>query len=175
MQEKDAIIKAKDEQIAQLKEAYDFLQTQVNALRRMIFGSKSERYPDPEHKQLSLLDENSFANADIQGSLIPEAEVTVGAYLRKKKIKTNKELPRQTELIKIPEAEMRCSCGACKKVIKTEVKELINYIPAVVEIIEQHREVAACPVCQEGVVTALAPLQILLKVGVSESFLAYSS
>lgn len=169
----ESIIRAKDEQIIQLKEAYDFLQTQVNAMRRMIFGSKSERYLDPANKQPSLLDDNSFADADIQGSLIPEAEVTVAAHVRKKKTKNYKDLPRRTELVRVPEAEMRCSCGACRKVIKTEVKEVINYIPAVVEIIEQHREVAACPVCQEGVVTAPAPLQILPKVGVSESFLAY--
>ena len=37
---------AKDMQIAHLKESYDFLQSQLDALKLMIFGSKSERFID---------------------------------------------------------------------------------------------------------------------------------
>lgn len=167
------LIKTQAVQITQLQEAYDFLHTQFEVFRRMVFGSKSEKYIDPESKQLSLLDEsNIFTDADAHGAQIPEPDIQVAAHTRKIKPKPTKVLPRRIEVIRIPESEMICSCGSCKRVIRTEYKELINYIPAKYEIIEQHREVAACPICQGGVVTAPAPLQILPKVTVTEEFLS---
>ena len=164
---------AKDMQIAHLKESYDFLQSQLDALKRMIFGSKSERFIDPESKQPSLLDDQDFSEVDAAGAEIPENLIQVAPHSRKKKVNPHKSLPRRKVIITLTEAEMLCGCGACKDVIRTEVKEIINYVPAVFELIEQHRQVAACPKCKEGVVTAPAPLQILPKIGVSESFLSY--
>ena len=161
------------EQNKELKQAYDFLQSQLDALKRMIFGSKSERFIDPESKQLSLLDDQDFSEIDSNGARIPEKLIQIASHSRKKKVNPHKSLPRRKMIITLTEAEMLCECGACKDVIRTEVKEIINYVPAVFEIIEQHRQVAACPKCKEGVVTAPAPLQILPKVGVSESFLSY--
>ena len=170
---KDEIIRAKDMQIAQLKESYDFLQSQLDALKRMIFGSKSERFIDPESKQPSLLDEQDFSDVDATGAEIPGKLIQVSPHSRKKKVNPHKSLPRRKVIITLTEAEMLCECGACKDVIRTEVKEIINYVPPIFELIEQHRQVAACPKCKEGVVTAPAPLQILPKVGVSETFLSY--
>ena len=170
---KNEIIQAKDQQIEQLKDAYEFLQSQLDALKRMIFGSKSERFIDPESKQPSLLDEPEFSELEADGAEIPEQLTKVAPHTRKKKVNPHKSLPRRKVIIMLTEAEMLCGCGACKELIRTEVKEIINYVPAVFEIIEQHRQVAACPKCKEGIVTAPAPLQILPKVGVSESFLAY--
>jgi transposase len=161
------------EQIKELKQAYDFLQTQVDALKRMIFGSKSERFIDPESKQPSLLDEQDFSDVEATGVQIPEKLIQVAPHSRKKKVNPHKSLPRRKVIITLTEAEMLCECGTCKDVIRTEVKEIINYVPAVFELIEQHRQVAVCPKCKEGIVTAPAPLQILPKVGVSESFLSY--
>jgi transposase len=168
-----AQILAKDIQIVHLKEAYDYLQSQLDALKRMIFGSKSERFIDPDSKQPSLLDEQDFTNVDATGAKIPEELIQVAPHSRKKKVNPHKSLPRRKVIITLTEAEMLCECGACKDVIRTEIKEIINYVPAVFELIEQHRQVAACPKCKEGIVTAPAPLQILPKVGVSESFLSY--
>lgn len=175
-QQKDSIISQLTEQLKQRDEAYDFLYQQIQELRRKIFGSQSERYidVDPEAKQLSLLDDNDlFAKAEAKEAITLEHEIEVSTHSRKKKTVSTKELPRQVVTIKIPEQEMLCSCGVCKQVFKTEVKEILHYVPAVFEIIEQHREVASCPVCKDGIVTAAAPLQILPKVAVSEEFLAY--
>jgi transposase len=156
-----------------LNESHEFQQSQIEALQRMVFGSKSERFIDPENKQASLFDENNLHPTDTAGAQISDADIQIAAHSRKKKTKQTKELPRRIEVIPIPETEMICSCGSCKKIIKTEVKELTNYVPAVFEIVEQHRQVAACPVCQEGITTAPAPLQILPKIGVTEEFLSY--
>ena len=160
-------------QIQELKQAYELLQSQLETFKRMIFGSKSERFIDPDSHQPSLLDDLEFTELEAAGEQTPESEIQIAAHTRKKKVNTDKVLPRRILLIPLTKAELACECGACKRIIRTEVKEVINYIPAVFEIIEQHREVAACPKCENGVVIAPAPLQILPKVGVSESFLSY--
>jgi transposase len=170
---KDSIINQLSERLKQRDEAYDFLYQQIQELKRKVFGSQSERYiDDPESKQLSLLDDNDyFAESEAKGNI--EVDIEVPAHSRKKKSILTKDLPRQVVTIKIPEQDMICGCGTHKRVFKTEVKEILHYIPAVFEIIEQHREVASCPTCKDGLVTAPAPLQILPKVAASEEFLSY--
>jgi len=161
---------------AQYQEAYDYLQEQMIALRRKIFGTSSERYPDPENKQQSLLDDNNaiFAGAESKGDQLAESDVQVAAHIRKKKPKSTEDLPRRIEIIHLPEADKICSCGSCKSIIRYETKELFHYQPAVVEIIEQRREVAACPQgCDGSIITAPAPLQILPKIGATEEFLSF--
>jgi len=158
----------------QYAQAYDSLKHQINELRRHRFGKKSERYIDPEHPQLSFLDDNAslFSQEEAKGNLI-EDNVTVAAYTRKKK-KSEKELPRRIEIIPATEEQKRCTCGCQKKVIRYETKELINYQPAVFEIIEQRREVVACSNgCDGAIKTAPAPLQVLPKISVTESVLAF--
>lgn len=160
-------------QIQELKQAYELLQSQLETFKRMIFGSKSERFIDPDSHQPSLLDDPEFPELESIGEQVAEEQIQIAAHIRKKKVNSNKVLPRRQVLIPLSEEELICECGACKKVIRTEIKEIINYIPAVFEIIEQHREVAACQKCENGIVIAPAPLQVLPKVGVSENFLSY--
>ena len=97
----------------------------------------------------------------------------MASHTRKKK-KSEKELPRRIEIIPATEEQKRCSCGCQKKVIRYETKEIINYQPAVFEIIEQRREVVVCEKgCDGAMMTAPAPLQVLPKISVSESFLSF--
>src|SRR5580692_8522787 len=79
--------------------AYDQLQHQLKELLRNRFGKKSERFIDPEHPQLNLLEDNThlFAEAEAAGDTI-EDEVQVASHTRKKK-KSEKELPRRIEII----------------------------------------------------------------------------
>jgi transposase len=159
----------------QYAQACDFLQHQINELRRYRFGTKSERFIDPEHPQLSLFEENAhtFPEAEVKGDAL-EDEVKIAAHTRKKKSKSGKDLPRRIEIIPVSEADMQCSCGCQKKVIRYEKKEILNYQPAVFEIIEQRREVVVCDNgCDGAIMTAPAPLQVLPKISVSESFLAF--
>lgn len=166
-----ALLTARCEQYAQ---AYEYLQEQILNLRRQMFGSKSERFIDPENKQQSLFDSNDvFANADMEQA---ENTVTeVSTHTRKKKSKTsNEDLPRRIEIITLNEHDKQCTCGACKNIIRYETKELIHYVPAVLEILEQRREVAACPRgCDNSMVTAKAPLQILPKTKATAEFLSF--
>lgn len=165
-------LKQRCEQYAQ---AYDSLQHQLKEHLRNRFGKKSERYiEDPANPQLSLFGDNSeiFSAADSLGNALEET--TVATHTRKKKQKAAKELSRRIEIIPVSEENKQCSCGACKTVIRYETKESVHYEPAVFEILEQRREVVACPNgCDKAIITAPAPLHVLPKARVTEEFLAF--
>lgn len=171
LEAENALFKARYEQYAQ---AYEYLQDQFKNLQRQIFGKRSERFIDPENKQQSLLDGITFTDVDTSGESKAETSTQVAAHSRKKKTKLNKDLPRRIEIITLPESAKLCSCGYCKNIIRYESKELINYHPEVFEIVEQRREVAACPKgCDNSIITALAPLHVLPKTKATESFLSF--
>lgn len=168
-----ALLNARCEQYAQ---AYDYLKEQMLEMQRRIFGKKSERYVDPENKQLSLLDDVTavFANAEITGEQLPESTTQVAAHTRNKKSLVEKELPRRIEIVHLSDEDKMCTCGLCKTIIRYETKDLLHYQPPVIEIVEQRREVAACAnCCDNSVVVAPAPLQILPKTKATEEFLSF--
>lgn len=160
----------------QYVQAYDSLKNQLSELLRHRFGKKSERFMDPENHQLDFLRDNAaiFAAAEAAGEAIPDEEISMPLKAAKKKKHAAKELPRRIEIIPLSEADKTCACGACKTVIRYETKELLHYQPAIFEMIEQRREVAACPKgCDGEMITALAPLHILPKAKVTEAFLSF--
>lgn len=158
----------------QYAEAYEYLKEQILELRRQRFGKKSERYVDPENNQLSLLSDigADFAAADTEK--LVDVTTQVSSHTRNKKSKTEKELPRRIEIIPLSNADKICACGTCKTVIRYETKELLDYYPAVLEMVEQRREVAACPNgCDNSIITAPAPLQVLPKIKATAEFLSF--
>lgn len=162
----------------QYAQAYDALQHQVKELLRNRFGKKSERFIDPENRQLNLFEDTQelFAKADALGEQIPDEEIQVASHSRKKKSKVEKELPRRIEIIPVREEDKLCGCGcgSCKTVIRYETKELLHHMPAVFEIVEQRREIVACPKgCEGSLITAPAPLHVLPKAKVTEDFLSF--
>lgn len=170
---KNQILEKRCEQYAQ---AYDLMLAQIKDLQRNRFGKKSERFIDPEHPQLSLLDNpNKFSAADAVGDNTVSDELTVKSHVRKKKNnKHEKNIPVRIEIIPVPEEHTHCSCGQCKQVIRYETKQLIHYQPPVHEIIEQRREVVACAHgCDGEIISAPAPLHVLPKVKATEEFLSF--
>jgi transposase len=160
----------------QYEQAYDSLQHQVKELLRHRFGKKSERFIDPENKQLSLLEENDiFAKADFETDSVDETTTIIPAHSRKKKSKSSHaDWPHRIEIIPVDDGNKQCSCGMCKAVIRYETKELIHYVPPIMEILEQRREVVACPKgCDGQIITASAPLCILPKIKVTPELLAF--
>jgi transposase len=68
-----------------------------------------------------------------------------------------RELPRRKRTVKVPEAQRICPrCGATLIVIGYRPSgEILEFVPAHFEVIEEQREKLACPHCPEqGVVTA---------------------
>jgi transposase len=172
LENKNHLLEKRCDQYAQ---AYDSLLAQIKELQRYRFGKKSERYIDPEHPQLNLLDndQDKFSNADAAGETITD-DVQVAAHARKKKNKPEKEIPTRIEIIPVSDEKKQCSCGKCKQVIRYETKQLIHHQKAVHEVIEQRREVVACvDGCNGEMVTAPAPLHVLPKVKATEEFLAF--
>lgn len=131
----------------QYSQAYDSLKEQIREMQRHRFGQRSERYIDPAQTQLNLWQDNNaiFSSVEALGELLPEETSQVSAHTRKKKNKTEKELPRRIEIIPLSDEDKQCTCGSCKTVIRYETKESVHYQPCVIEIVEQRREVAACP------------------------------
>lgn len=147
----------------------------MNELRRHRFGKKSERFIDPEHPQLSLLEDNAaiFAEAEAKGDAIND-EIQIASHTRNKKKKLKNELPRRIKIIPVSEADKTCACGLCKTVIRYETKESIHYQPPIHEILVQKREVVACAKgCDGQMITAPAPLHVLPKARATEEFLAF--
>lgn len=142
--------------------AYEELKYQVQALLRNRFGKKSERFKENESPE-----SESGAEGSTDGTEKNKSP-------NKRKAAPRKPLTRRIEIIPLSDAQRICLCGCEKKVIRYESKDILNYQPAIFEIIEQKREVAACPNgCDGSMVTAPAPVQILPKTGVSDSFLAF--
>lgn len=142
--------------------AYEQLKHQVRDLLRHRFGTKAERFVDdppatePESKSDEGEDEESPPKSN------------------KKPHKPLKPLDTRIVIIPVPDAERMCPCGCQKTVISYESKQIIHYEPPVFEIIEQKREIMACPEgCDGAMVTAPAPLQVLPKSKASESLLAF--
>lgn len=149
--------------------AYDQLKQQVMELQRYRFGKKSERFIEDSNLQLDLF--GAPAALPTENESTPS--ITVAPHQRKKRQEKNKDIPRRIEVIAVDEDKKQCPCGQCKTVIRYETKTLLHYEPPVHELIEQRREVVACPKGCEGVITALAPLHILPKAKVSEEFLSF--
>lgn len=159
----------------QYMQAYDQLQHQLKELLRNRFGKKSERFIDPENPQSSLFGDNdTFSMGNAAGESITEAEIQIPAHLRKKRNKSEKDLPRRIEIIPLSEQEKMCSCGACKEVISYETKESLHRQPEIYEIVEQRREIAVCPKgCDGSMITAPSPLHVLPKIKATEEFLSF--
>lgn len=167
-----SILESRCEQYAQ---AYDSLLAQIKELQRYRFGKKSERYIDPEHPQLSLIDsnQNKFTTADAAGESVAD-DVQVVTHARKKRNKSDKEIPVRIEVIPVTDELKQCACGKCKQVIRYETKRMVHHQKAVNEVVEQRREVVACvDGCDGQIVTAPAPLHVLPKVKATEAFLSF--
>lgn len=153
--------------------AYDVLQHQVKELLRHRFGKKSERFMDDNNPQLSLFGDLSRLSSTLDETNEKD-EIHVKSYSRTKKGKKEKDIPKRIEIIPVSEEQKQCSCGSCKTVIRYETKYLIHRQPEIYEIIEQRREVVACPKgCDHSVLTAPAPLQLLPKIKATEEFLSF--
>lgn len=151
--------------------AYDYLLQQFNQLKRAQFGSRSEKYNDPDHPQQSLFDDRQPESENNTISSDESNVVDISSYKRRKK-KRNKEPIKR--VIIIPATDKVCRCGREKKVIRHEVREFYHHQPAVFEKIEQRREVVACASgCSGSIDTAKCPKHVLPKIKASHSLLSH--
>lgn len=151
--------------------AFERLNHQVKELLRNRFGKKSERFIDPTTPQQDLFSSLPPTEQPIEET---QEETTVAAHTRKKRKNKTNNLPRVIKIISVPESERTCACGCQKIVINYEPKDILDYQPATLQVIEQRREIMACPKgCPDEMITAPAPKHILPKVKASENLLAH--
>ena len=148
----------------------DQLQHMLLEARRNRFGVKSERYDNPFQESLNFGQNHSGLHENL--NQLPQT--LVPTHKRKKKSKSNKVLPRRIMIIPVAEKERQCACGKQKQFIRYAITEKLDYKPAPFEIVEEQREVLACPQeCKKSMVTANVPKRILPKVPVTENLLAH--
>ncbi len=111
-------------QRAQSDEALAILTSQIIDMRRNRFGSKSERYTDPENPQFSLYDviEGEYTEFDGDGD-DEEGEsssnvVNIKSFKRKKKRnrKFSEHITRIETIVPVDEDNRTCHCG-CQKIV----------------------------------------------------------
>lgn len=150
-------------------EEYEKLRQAFLSSQRQAFGKKSERFVD--EAQLPLFEK------EIDQKEIKESDIEKITYTRKKKKDKQADmslLPQREEIIEVPKEQKVCGCGNEKQVIRYETKHILNYQPAIVEVIVQKREVCACKKgCDTSIVTAAVPKHILPKCRASESLLSH--
>lgn len=159
------------------EESNNSLREIIKQFQRHRFGSKSERFNDPDLPVQGDLLAEVFSEDKIKARAEePEEDdkvISIAAHKRRKK-KTSKfptNLPKREEIIKVEDNV--CSCGKKKVLLRYEESSFINQIPERYEEVVQKREVLVCPdSCPGSIVIAPNPLRILPKAQVTEEFLA---
>ena len=140
--------------ITGLQQRMQQLEHYVEQLLRSRYGPRSERV-DPS--QLQLFDA-AATTAEISASKADETDAVVVKEHRRRGGGRNKlpaHLPRETIEHDLPEAQQCCpECGAQRQRIGCETSEQLEFVPAVLKVIEHVRWKYACRTCQEHVAVA---------------------
>lgn len=139
------------------------LEHRLEQLLRARYGPSSEK-ADPAQMLLFAKDLLESQKEDVSTE---EPETSVEETPRKHKghgRRRRPDLPRERIEHDIPEEEKTCPCCGERRVcIGEEISEQLEYIPAVVKILEHVRLKYACPKCEAGVTTAEKPSQPIEK------------
>jgi transposase len=141
------------------------LKCQLEALRRRIFGRKSEKV-DPN--QLALFEDltRQLEEAEAQQASSPEAAENHGKVNGKAKGHGRKPLPADLprERIELPPAERDLTCPQCNQAkvkISEKITEVLDYVPASFVVRQYVRPEYMCKGCEsEFTIADLPPLPI---------------
>lgn len=159
------------------------LKEQVQSLRALIFGRKSEKSKSENGTEQFLMDfgEDSDITVAVEDAVTTPETIEIPAHARVKKGRKPlaEHLPREERVIDIPDADKVCECGCMKTVIGCEKSEQLEYIPAKHKVIVNVRPKYACRKCEgtesNGSTVMIAPMpeQIIPKSFATASLLAY--
>jgi transposase len=164
--------------------AYRVLEEKYLALTQLLFGRSSEKLSEEDHRQMRLFNE-AEDGGDEQHSAVPEAEpqIEVAAHTRTKRgrKRASEDLPRVDERHELSEQERCCPCcGEQRPLIREEISEETEIVPAKVFIRRHIRPVYGACRCQEfvdsgaaAVVRAPMPERMLPGSGAGCSLLAF--
>ncbi len=147
---------------AQLSTRNSELERIVAHLKHLVFGRKSERGRDDDHPELPFPEaEPAEPPPPPHVDEAADEEYEEITYKRRKRGATriSKDLPRDVQRLELAEADRRCRCcGEVMAPIGEERSERLDYMPAVLKVIETVRVKYACKKHEEaGVATAPPP------------------
>ena len=156
---------------------YETLNEKYRVLLFHRFSRSSEKYfESKDQKQL-------FDEGESQAETAVQPETTeVKSYQRKKSGRKplDPNLPRETEIIDIPESEKICACGAKLTKIGEEKSEKLHIIPQQIFVVETIRPKYACRCCEgtsdeeaKAVKIAPVPLSIIPRSIASSDLLGF--
>jgi transposase len=168
IREKEATFKqhiaSKDTRITQLEQNYQYLLEQFRLAQQRQFGKSSEAEPN----QLGLFNEAEETQEEPD---TPESEQETISYQRNKPKRQPlpKDLPRETVVHDIDDADKVCDCcGNDLHLMGEDKSEKLEFIPAQVKVIEHIRLKYSCRDCEQnntgvGIKTAPLPLSPIPK------------
>lgn len=138
----------------------------VEVLLHQIYGKKGERRID-NHPELPFPGHEPDAPPPPHVDEAEDDECETITYTRGRRgaQRISKDLPRETVVLDVPEADRKCPCcGDAMLEIGREISERIDFTPAVLKVIETVRPKYACKKHEEcGVRTAPLPAQPVAK------------
>lgn len=170
---------AHQKSIDELSQSIESLEFQIEHLKRMLFGRKSEQLISKDQLKFAFLEDAK----KITSASLPEPKITV-TYQRRQKVKKLPEyegrfpehLPREDAgVIELSPQEKLCpDCGTERVQISEEISERLSYKHHVSYTVKQYRRpVCSCPQCKDNIVQAPAPKTPLPGVQVESSFFAH--
>lgn len=146
------------EKVILLQKENDFLREKFKLAQSRQFGTSSEKSPaqvDWLFNEAEVIADEAPAESDAEiTDDVKEADTESTAAPIKKKTGRKplpKDLPRETRLIDLPDAEKICPCckGNLHK-IGEEKSEQLEFIPASLKVIETLRPKYACRACEKN-------------------------
>jgi transposase len=125
-----------------------FLQEQFRLAKHKLFASKSEEYPG----QGELFNEAEDIAQQSEAQLADEEQFTEYTAKRKKRNRkvADDTLEREVVIHDIDEADKTCDCCQGQMhVMGKDVTEKLEYVPATIKVIENHRLKYACRTCEK--------------------------
>lgn len=158
------------------------MQTRIDWLARKVFGRSSERLAAgeveffgqpfaPENKS----NDNVAQAEPLENAAAESRNAAAGGDKPKRAPRRSplEDLPHQTIVHDVSEADKLCACGRHKSRIGQDDSEQMEFIPAALYIIRHVRPKYACPACHDGVVQAPMPAMPIERGAVGPGLLAH--
>jgi len=168
---KDKTIQDLQLEIASLKDALKESQAKVTWFEEQIKLSKLRQFGKQSETsntiQLPLFDDNESDEVTQTITPIDDEKEKITYERSKRKAKNGRnidtsKLPRERQLHDLSEADKVCDCGQCLQKIGEDTSEQLDYIPAVLKVIEHVTPKYACRSC-DLITSAKKPEQPITK------------
>ena len=153
-----------------LQKQIDELFESIRLARHRRFGASSEKAPG----QGELFDEaenEAEAEENAPNPTDTQPAKTKAVKPARKPLPAN--IPRERNVIELPEEEQVCSCGCQLSEIGEDISEQLEIIPAKLKVIEHVRKKYACKQCEETIKTAPRAKTLLPKAIATANTMAY--